>query len=199
MRRPRLLGVASSDKRFEHIGSALPNRAGASLVAFANQTDRGRAAAGDGVNRQVRSFLHARRCCRGTRGLGLQPHYYERSGTRWLRFQEKRGKEHEVPVHSKAKEAVDLWLERSHLASNPSAPLFPSFGKNRETVEQRHLDRRSVLKLVEKRARTSGILKRVCCHSFRATGVTEYMNSGGTIRDRSADRRTYQSSDHQDL
>ena len=39
--------------------------------------------------------------------------YYERGGARWLRFQEKRGKEHEVPVHSKAKEAVDLWLERS--------------------------------------------------------------------------------------
>jgi integrase len=38
--------------------------------------------------------------------------YYERGGTRWLRFQEKRGKEHGVPVHSKAKEAVDLWLER---------------------------------------------------------------------------------------
>jgi integrase len=34
--------------------------------------------------------------------------YYERGGMRWLRFQEKRGKEHEVPVHSKAKEAVDL-------------------------------------------------------------------------------------------
>ena len=48
-------------------------------------------------------------------------------------------------------------------------------------LNQRRLDRRSVLKLVEKRARTSGILKRVCCHSFRATGVTEYMNSGGTI------------------
>ena len=105
--------------------------------------------------------------------------YYERGGTRWLRFQEKRGKEHEVPVHSKAKEAVDLWLERSHLASNPNAPLFPSFGKNRETIESRCLDRRSVLKLVEKRAKASGILKRVCCHSFRATGVTEYMNSGG--------------------
>ena len=84
-------------------------------------------------------------------------------------------------MHSKAKEAVDLWLERSYLASKPSAPLFPSFGKNRETIESRRLDRRSVLKLVEKRARTSGILKRVCCHSFRATGVTEYMNSGGTI------------------
>jgi integrase len=80
-----------------------------------------------------------------------------------------------------AKEVVDLWLERSDLASNPSAPLFPSFAKNRETIEVRRLDRRSVLKLVEKRAKASGILKRVCCHSFRATGVTEYMNSGGTI------------------
>jgi integrase len=125
--------------------------------------------------------------------------YYERGGTRWLRFQEKRGKEHEVPVHSKAKEAVDLWLERSHLASNPTAPLFPSFGKNRETVEQRRLDRRSVLKLVEKRARTSGILKRVCCHSFRATGVTEIHEFGRHNRDRATDRRPYQPGDHQDL
>jgi integrase len=24
-------------------------------------------------------------------------------------------------------------------------------------------------------------MKRIYCHSFRATGVTEYMNSGGTI------------------
>jgi integrase/recombinase XerD len=108
--------------------------------------------------------------------------YYERGGARWLRFQEKRGKDHEVPVHLKAKEAVDLWLERSYLASNPSAPLFHSFGKNRETIALRRLDRRSVLKLVEKRAKASGILKGVCCHSFRATGVTEYMNSGGTVR-----------------
>ena len=29
--------------------------------------------------------------------------------------------------------------------------------------------------------KASGILKRVCCHSFRATGVTEYMNAGDTI------------------
>jgi integrase/recombinase XerD len=107
--------------------------------------------------------------------------YYERGGQHWLRFQEKRWREHEVPVHSKAREAIDLWLGVSGLASNAAAPLFPAFGKDRQTIELRHLDRRSVLKLVEKRANTSGIVKRVCCHSFRATGITEYMNSGGTI------------------
>jgi len=125
--------------------------------------------------------------------------YYERGGTRWLRFQEKRGKEHEVPVHSKAKEAVDLWLERSYLAPNQSARLFPSCGKNRETLNWRRLDRRSVLKLVEKRAKSSGILKRVCCHSFRATGGYRIHEFGGHHRDRAADRRPYQSVDHQDL
>jgi hypothetical protein len=67
------------------------------------------------------------RCCIIPRLLsGLPFAGYERGGTRWQRFQEKRGKEHEIPVHSKAKEAVDLWLERSYLASNSSAPLFPS-------------------------------------------------------------------------
>jgi integrase/recombinase XerD len=90
-------------------------------------------------------------------------------------------KEHEVPVHSKAREAIDVWLEASGLASKPAAPLFPAFGKDRETIELKHLDRRSIFNLVKKRASASGIIKRVCCHGFRATGITEYMNSGGMI------------------
>ena len=45
--------------------------------------------------------------------------YYERGGTRWLRFEEKRGKKHEVPVHSKAKEAVDLGLTTPSVPSEP--------------------------------------------------------------------------------
>ena len=60
--------------------------------------------------------------------------YYERGGQRWLRFQEKRGREHELPVHSKAREAIDLWLEnprvlrflnrpRLRLSWRPSSPI----------------------------------------------------------------------------
>jgi integrase/recombinase XerD len=51
--------------------------------------------------------------------------YYQRNGQYWLKFHEKRGKIHEVPVHSKAKEAVDQWLRVSGLGAQPSAPLFP--------------------------------------------------------------------------
>jgi integrase/recombinase XerD len=107
--------------------------------------------------------------------------YYERKGERWIRLHEKRGKIHEVPVHSKAREAIDQWVLAYNLASDPSAPLFPAFGNNKKTPELRHLDRTSVWKLVQARAHASGLKKRVCCHSFRATGITEYMNAGGSL------------------
>ena len=107
--------------------------------------------------------------------------YYRRKGERWLRLQEKRGKIHEVPVHSKAREAVDHWLVASGLGTNPAAPLFPAFGKDKKTIELRHMDRTSIWRLVQARARACGLEKRVCCHSFRATGITEYMNAGGSL------------------
>jgi integrase/recombinase XerD len=120
-------------------------------------------------------------------GLKVQD-YYTRKGGRWLRLEEKRGKIHEVPVHSKAGEAIDQWLEASGIASNPEAPLFPAFAKDKKTFARdkkthqlRHLDRTRVWQLVQTRARACGIKKRVCPHSFRATGITEYMNNGGTI------------------
>jgi integrase/recombinase XerD len=120
-------------------------------------------------------------------GLKVQD-YYTRKGGRWLRLEEKRGKIHEVPVHSKAREAIDQWLEASGIASNPEAPLFPAFAKDKKTFARdkkthqlRHLDRTRVWQLVQTRARACGIKKRVCPHSFRATGITEYMNNGGTI------------------
>ena len=107
--------------------------------------------------------------------------YYQRKGDHWLRLQEKRGKIHEVPVHSKARQAVDHWLQVSGLETNPVAPLFPAFGKDKKTIQLRHMDRTSIWKLVQARVRSSGIEKRLSCHSFRATGITEYMNAGGTL------------------
>jgi integrase/recombinase XerD len=120
-------------------------------------------------------------------GLKVQD-YYTRKGGRWLRLEEKRGKIHEVPVHSKAREAIDQWLEASGIASNSDAPLFPAFAKDKKTFARdkkthqlRHLDRTGVWQLVQTRARACGIKKRVCPHSFRATGITEYMSVGGTL------------------
>jgi integrase/recombinase XerD len=113
--------------------------------------------------------------------------YYTRKGERWLRLEEKRGKIHEVPVHSKAREAIDQWLEVSGLESNPDAPLFPAFAKDKKTFARdktnqlRPLDRTVIWRLVQTRTRACGIKKRFGPHSFRASGITEYINQGGSL------------------
>jgi integrase/recombinase XerD len=114
--------------------------------------------------------------------------YYLRKGTRWLRLTEKRGRIHEVPVHSKAQEAVDQWLTASSLEPNPGAPLFPVFNKDKMTFVRdpqtgllKHLERSAIWELVQTRVRACGLKKRVGCHSFRATGITEYLNAGGSL------------------
>jgi integrase/recombinase XerD len=107
--------------------------------------------------------------------------YYVRKGTRWLRLKEKRGNLNEVPVHSVARDAIDEWLMESGLNSSPSMPLFPAFSKNRELITSRHMTRINVWRLIQTRARAIGITKRIGCHSFRATGLTAYMNAGGQL------------------
>lgn len=98
---------------------------------------------------------------------------------RWLRLKEKRGKVIEVPAHSQLVELLDNWLAVAGIADKPESPIFLSLGKDHKTILQSPLDRRSVFKLVRKRAKQCEILKDVGCHSFRATSITEYMNQPG--------------------
>ena len=35
--------------------------------------------------------------------------------------------------------------------------------------------------MIRRRARAAGIDVAVCCHTFRATGITAYLDNGGTL------------------
>jgi integrase/recombinase XerD len=107
--------------------------------------------------------------------------YYLRQKVRWLRLNEKAGNIHEVPVHAEARQAIDRWLLESGLGEDPQAPLFPAFSRNRIGIEYRHMTRNNIYKLVQTRARAAGLKKVLGCHSFRATGLTCYMNAGGQL------------------
>ena len=38
-----------------------------------------------------------------------------------------------------------------------------------------------VLRMIKRRARQAGIADRVCCHTFRATGITVYLSNNGLL------------------
>ncbi len=43
------------------------------------------------------------------------------------------------------------------------------------------MSRIDALRMVKRRVAEAGLSSRVCCHTFRATGITAYLENGGTL------------------
>jgi site-specific recombinase XerD len=107
--------------------------------------------------------------------------YYPQGKRYWIRLHEKGGKFHEVPVHHTAENYLDEYLKAAGLSEEKNKPLFRSTrGRSRE-LTARAMSRFDAYKMIQRRAQDAGILSEIACHTFRATGITEYLRNGGTI------------------
>lgn len=106
--------------------------------------------------------------------------YFQKGKRWWFRLHEKGGKYHEVPAHHKAEEYIDEYLVIASIADEKKRPLFRSANRQRLLTERR-LDRREVWGMIKRRARQADLPENICCHTFRATGITTYLENGGTI------------------
>jgi integrase/recombinase XerD len=107
--------------------------------------------------------------------------YFQQGKRWWFRLHEKGGKYHEVPAHHKAEEYVDAWLEAAGIAAEKKLPLFRSFDRKDRRLTTRGLYRQDVLRMIKRRARAAGLPESTRCHTFRATGITAYLENGGTV------------------
>jgi len=111
---------------------------------------------------------------------------YFASGKRWwLRLHEKGGKRHEVPAHHNAEAYMDAYLEAADVVDQKKGPLFRSVDKHRQLTNN-PMTRTDVLRMVKRRALAAGLPSSTCCHTFRATGITAYLENGGTIENAQA-------------
>jgi integrase/recombinase XerD len=106
--------------------------------------------------------------------------YYQVGKRWWIRLHEKGGKDHEVPVHHKAEEYLDAYLATAGIAGQGATPLFRSFDAERNLTEHALLPR-NALAMVKRRCQQAGLGDRISNHSFRATGITNYLENGGSI------------------
>jgi len=106
--------------------------------------------------------------------------YWQQGKRCWLRLHEKGGKRIDLPVHHTAEEFLDAYLELAGIADEKNTPLFRSFDRRRKPTARR-IDRREVYEMVRRRAKAAGLGDRIGCHTFRATGITVYLENGGTI------------------
>jgi len=106
--------------------------------------------------------------------------YFQHRKRWWLRLHEKGGKRHEVPCHPSLEEYLNGWLTAAGTTRDKKGPLFRSMGKSDRLVE-RAMSRFDVLHMIKRRAEAAGLPYSTCCHTFRATGITTYLQNGGTL------------------
>lgn len=107
--------------------------------------------------------------------------YYSNGKRWWLRLHEKGGKFHEVPAHHNAEAYLDAYIQAARLADQPKTPLFRSIRGKTGTITDKPLRRNNALDMIKRRAKAAGLSPRICNHTFRATGITAYLEAGGTI------------------
>ena len=113
--------------------------------------------------------------------------YYPRGKRYFIGLHEKGGKYHEVPVHHQAEEYLDAYIEAAGLATQKDTPLFRSSkGKKPNALSDNRMGRTDAWKMVKRRARQAGIKEELSPHSFRGTGITVYLEKGGTIENAQA-------------
>jgi integrase/recombinase XerD len=108
--------------------------------------------------------------------------YYPNGKRWWFRLHEKGGKFHEVPAHHTAEEYMDAYLSAAGLSAdkNKKEPLFRSVNRHRQLTD-RPMHRTDAWRMIKRRSRGSAVPPGICCHTFRATGITAYLGNNGTL------------------
>ena len=118
---------------------------------------------------------------------GMQVKDYYQNGKRWwIRLHEKGGKFHEVPVHHAAEEYLDAYLEAAGIRTEVKTPLFRTTRGRSRQLTGNGLQEREALAMIKRRAAEAGLPASICCHTFRATGITAYLENGGSMENAQA-------------
>ena len=104
--------------------------------------------------------------------------YYTQAKRSFFRLHEKGGRNNVVPAHHSAQEYVDAYLEAAELGEDRKGPLFRRCAVGRQ---DRAMTRATALRMIKRRVRQAGLPTEICAHSFRGTGITEYLRNGGDL------------------
>lgn len=106
--------------------------------------------------------------------------YFDLGRRTQIRLNEKGGRQKELPCHPVLAEYLDTWIAAAGIAGN--APIFQSFtGPRHDALSGRPMHRSEVLQMVKRRLERAGLSTLFSNHSFRATGITTFLENGGLL------------------
>lgn len=99
----------------------------------------------------------------------------------WVRLHEKGGNQHEMPCHHTLEKYLEDYIESSGIKGDSKGFLFRTATSRHGVLTQRQMTQPDAYRMIQRRATQAKILTQIGNHSFRATGITEYLKNGGKI------------------
>jgi site-specific recombinase XerD len=119
--------------------------------------------------------------------VAMQVEDYFPNGKRWwVRLHEKGGKRHEMPAHHKLERFLDEYLAAAGIRDHDKTPLFRSAVGRTGMLTDRPMHRVDAYQMIRRRTAEAGLKGKLGCHVFRATGITAYLEAGGTLENAQA-------------
>ena len=112
--------------------------------------------------------------------------YYPKGKRWWVRLHEKGGKRHEMPAHHTLEAYLDAYIETAGIGDAGKSSLFRSAVGRTGTLTEKPMNRVDAWRMVQRRAGELGFKAKIGCHTFRATGITAYLEAGGTLENAQA-------------
>jgi site-specific recombinase XerD len=118
-------------------------------------------------------------------GMTIEDVYWQQRRL-WVRLHEKGGKQHSMPCHHHLESYLQDYIETSGLADDRDGPLFRTAYRRTGVLTDRRMTQSDAWRMLQRRARDAGIPTAVCNHTFRATGITAYLDNGGSLENAQA-------------
>jgi integrase len=107
--------------------------------------------------------------------------YYPVGKRWWVRLHEKGGKHHEMPAHHTLQEYLDAYIEAAGIGEDRKGSLFRSAAGRIGRLTNQPMSRADAFRMIGRRAEAAGVVTRIGCHSWRARGITAYLENGGLL------------------
>ena len=112
-------------------------------------------------------------------GMRVEDVYVQGRRT-WIRLHEKGGKVHEMPCHHNLDEYLHAYIDGAQMGDGKGWLFRSAIGRTGQ-LSQRPMRQADVYRMIARRALAAKVRTKIGCHSFRATGITEYLRNGGKL------------------
>ena len=87
-----------------------------------------------------------------------------------------------MPVHHTVEEYLDGYIAAAGIRDEKNGPLFRTLATSPgRPLSLEPMTQPDAWRMIRRRANNAGIATKIGCHTLRPTGITAYLENGGTL------------------